>query len=328
MPSGTGNAQGAKWSVSRLREVIRVHLRSTAHDLRAISFSRDIFPFNQEYTSRLLGEFTFWMIAVVGIIPLLISTINGVELQLTLFALFFALVWGLVLKKYVISDDRNWKLPLSALLFTGIVGIPILLFIYGRFMPSLYLKMPDHENAVVSLLGFVLQVGVCEEILKLVPLLFVVRVFKWEISPLQMLTIGVFSGLGFAAFENLNYGDIMVNNAYALTRKYGTEGLVVGVENAVINSLLRAISLVLCHAIFSGIAAYFVAMGKLNQSGLTAYILTGILVSATLHGLYDWFAGIQMTIAALIIAFSFALFYIYTRKIRTLSVPAAGVEVP
>lgn len=264
-----------------------------------------------------LGEFTFWIIAFVAVVPLLITTVNGIDAQLTLFALFFALLWGLILKKYVINDDQNWKHPLAVLLFTGVVGIPLLLFAYKHLLPDFYLRWPDHANPVVSLFGFILQVGLCEELLKLLPVLLVIGLTRGRKTPLQVVTLGVFSGLGFAAFENLSYGDRMVNDAYALTLDYGTQGLVAGVERAVINSMLRAISLVLCHAVFSGIAAYFLAQGQRLGRRREALAIAGLSIAATLHGLYDWLAGIQMTIGALVIGFSFALFFLYVRLIRT-----------
>jgi RsiW-degrading membrane proteinase PrsW (M82 family) len=178
--------------------------------------------------------------------------------------------------------------------------------------------MPDSENKLISLFGYVLQVGVWEEMCKALPLFLLVRWQKEQVSPIHLVTVGVFSGLGFAAFENLHYGENAVLSTYSLTRDYGMQGLVTGVQNAMVITMLRAVSLVFCHAVFSGIVAYFIATALLRKERIGALIVLGIGVASVLHGLYDWFAGIQPTIAALLAGFSFALFYGYLSKLKSM----------
>ncbi|MEK7258019.1 MAG: PrsW family glutamic-type intramembrane protease, partial [Bacteroidota bacterium] len=232
------------------------------------------------------------------------------------FALFFAFVWGVIFKKFILNDPGTWRLPVASLFFTGVVGIWLLLFIYRWIMPNFYLQMADSQNPVVSLFGFIFQVGLWEEIIKAVPVFIALSWFKNQLKPLTFVTIGVFSGLGFAAFENLHYGETAINSAYNLTRTYDVEGLVSGVQNAMVMVMLRSVSLVFWHAVFSGIVAYFITTAYIRREKMGALIFLGIAAAAFLHGLYDWLAGIQPTLAALLAGFSFALFYGYLSKLR------------
>ena len=114
----------------------------------------------------------------------------------------------------------------------------------------------------------------------------------------------------------MQYGDSAINSAYAKTIDYGVEGLVSGVQNAMVNVMLRSLSLVFCHAVFSGIVAYFITTAYIRKEKMGALIVLGFLVASILHGLYDWLAGLQPTLAALLAGFSFALFYGYLSKLK------------
>jgi RsiW-degrading membrane proteinase PrsW (M82 family) len=220
-----------------------------------------------------------------------------------------------IFKKFIINDPVTTRLAVASLFFTGSVGISLLLFIY-RYLPDFYLGLSESMNPVSSLLGYVLQVGILEELIKSLPIFIVLKWFKKDISFLSLITIGVFSGLGFAAFENLHYGSRAINSAYTNTMEYGVEGLVSGVQNAMVNVMLRSLSLVFCHAVFSGIVAYFITTAYLRKEKMQALIVLGFIVAAVLHGVYDWLAGLQPTLAALVAGFSFALFYGYLSKLK------------
>ncbi|MEZ4898032.1 MAG: PrsW family glutamic-type intramembrane protease [Saprospiraceae bacterium] len=289
--------------------------RKMARDLHSISFRDEIMPLTQSNFVRFSRSFTFWGITLLGMIPLLIVTVDRTEAQLTLFALFFALVWGVIFKKFVLGDQGAWTWAIGSLFFTGIFGIWFLLFLYRYIVPDFYLQMADQSNPVVSLLGYVFQVGIWEEMCKALPVILVLKWIDPKLDRASILVIGLFSGLGFAAFENLNYGTNAVNSAYSLTRDYGVGGLVSGVQNAMVITLLRSVSLVFCHAVWTGIFTYFIGLSVINKDRRAAFFLTGLMVAALLHGMYDWLAGIQPTLAALLAGFSFVLFYAYVQKL-------------
>lgn len=289
-------------------------------DLQQIPLKQEIMPIDQTNMHLLLKDFIFWAVSFLGIIPLLIITVNHVSTQLTMFALFFAFVWGVIFKKFILKDHGSNRLPVASLFFTGIIGIWLLLFIY-RFLPNFYLDAADHSNLLISLMGYVFQVGICEELVKSLPIFIALKWFRKDLNELTLITIGVFSGLGFAAFENLHYGDNAIGNTYAKTLDHGVSGLVSGVQNAMVLVMLRSLSLVFCHAVFSGIVAYFISIANLRGKQQSALILIGFATASILHGVYDWLAGIQPTMAALLAGFSFALFYGYLMKLKNTNRP-------
>ena len=64
--------------------------------------------------------------------------------------------------------------------------------------------------------------------------------------------------------------------------------------------------------------AYFIAVAGLERRRWGALLLVGLGVAASLHGVYNWLSGVQMTMAAATAGFSFALFYGYVSKLRAL----------
>ncbi len=313
----------AKASKGRVAELGRKAARSSArearvvlNDLKAMRFKDEVLPIDESNIGGLAKEFVFWAVTLLGIVPLLIVSISGADSQFILFALFFALVWGVIFKMFVLRDDSPWRFPIGALFFTGIVGIYVLLFIYRYLLPDFYLGMSDSESGLVSWLGFVFQVGVWEELTKAVPVLLYLRWKRDQAEPMLIVVIGVFSGLGFAAFENLLYGDRAIMASVDLTLEYGEEGLEAGVQSAMIQAMLRSLSLVFCHAVWAGIVAYFIAVARLERRRWGAMIIVGVLVAAVLHGTYNWLTDVQMTMAAATAGFSFALFYGYVYKLR------------
>ncbi|MBK8956640.1 MAG: PrsW family intramembrane metalloprotease [Saprospiraceae bacterium] len=311
----TETVQSLNESFQNLIEKSSKQAQALLKDLQQIPLKQEILPIDHSNINLLLKDFIFWAVSFLGIIPLLIITVNHVGTQLTMFALFFAFVWGVIFKKFILKDHSSNRLALASLFFTGIIGIWLLLFVY-RFLPDFYLNAADSPNLFLSLIGYVLQVGVCEELVKSIPIFIALRWFRKDLNEMSLITIGVFSGLGFAAFENLHYGESAVGNTYAKTLDYGVSGLVSGVQNAMVLVMLRSLSLVFCHAVFSGIVAYFITIAQLRKSQQSALIFIGFATAAILHGVYDWLAGIQPTMAALLAGFSFALFYGYLMKLK------------
>ena len=194
----------------------------------------------------------------------------------------------------------------------------MLLIIYS-LMPSSYMKLSDSKNTWQSLFGFVFQVGLWEELCKILPVVIYV---KWRlrkarsVDPMTVVVLGVFSGLGFAAFENVDYARISVLRSVALTKTFGLYGLAEGIKGAMVNGILRSLSSVFLHAVLSGIFAYFVALATANVRRWKAFFLVGLGVSSILHGFYDWFCHVQQVLAALTAGFSFMFFHAYIAKLH------------
>jgi RsiW-degrading membrane proteinase PrsW (M82 family) len=280
-----------------------------------MDFKAEIAPIDLNILALIKKDFVFWAVSLLAIVPLVLVTLNDTQSQLTGFLLFFAAIWGVIFKKFIVDESSGWALPIITLFFTGIVGIRALLFIYD-YLPGFYMKLSDSENIFVAFIGGIFQTGICEELCKIVPVLIYIFWKKRAAQPLTIVLIGVFSGLGFAAFENMHYANKAVLNSFYLTYNHGAEGLQEGVTGAMVNVLLRSMSSVFGHAIYSGIFSYFIALGYITQKRRVALALVGLLVASTVHGLYNSFWQVQNTLPAIVTAAAFMLFYSYLTKLR------------
>lgn len=289
-------------------------------DLSKMNFLEEIVPIDDSNIIALRRDFIFWFVAFLGIVPLVIATLESTNTQITLFALLFAFVWAIIFKRMVMGDQATWKLPVASFIFTGTVGMVLLLALY-QVMPSFYMELSHSENSIVCLIGFVFQVGIWEELCKILPVLLYVgwkKMRRSDFSPSEVLTIGVFSGLAFAAFENIEYAKLSVLRSFELTSQYGADGLAEGVRGAMITVMLRALSLVFCHAVWCGVFSYFIAVATATGRRWGALLVVGLGVSSILHGTYDWLLSVNDTLAALTAGFSFMLFYAYVAKLKVL----------
>lgn len=297
-------------------------------DLRTLNFREEVIPLDESNLRSVLRDYVFWCVTLLGVVPLLIYTVERTDYQLTAFALFFAALWGVIFKYFIVRVSHRWPILVASLFTTGIAGIYVLLKIYEHLLPGAYLNLANSQSGVVSLIGFIFQVGLWEELCKAVP---VVAYLVWKgrnAEPLTAVMVGVFSGLGFAAFENVFYAQRAIDNSVGLAYEYGLEGSAVGTQAAMVNVMLRSLSLVFCHAVWAGIMAYFLAVAALGRRRWGALFLIGWATSSILHGVYDWLAGMQPTLAALMVAVSFMLFYAYMGKLRALgsAEPAAATD--
>jgi RsiW-degrading membrane proteinase PrsW (M82 family) len=296
-------------------------LRATHHatqvlsDLRLIDFRSEIAPIDQHTVGLMTKNFVFWSVCLLAVTPLLLVTFQRQELQITGLCLFFAAIWGVIFKRFIVEEEGSWIPPISALLFTGIVGLQSLSAAY-KLLPKAYLNLSNHENLFLSLVGSVFQTGLFEELVKALP----VGIYIWRkrsnFHPITAILIGVFSGLGFAAFENLGYVGLQSVQSAFLTRKFGLSGLDYGVKGAMINVVLRSISNVFVHAVNSGIFAYFITIAFVTKKRMGALISVGLLVSSILHGSYNWFWEVQSTLPAVNAVLGCMLFFAYLTKLR------------
>ncbi len=301
---------------------IRGQVSSVWEDLRALNFWEEIVPIDATNIRRMVKDPVILAVIVAAIAPLLIMTLPK-NLYLTAFAMLFAFVWGMVFKHYIVRTPVSWKILLCAMFFTGIVGMFMLGQLYEFVLPRSYRLMSDSQNPIVKLFGYVFQVGPCEELCKILP---VVAYLVWKrrnADPKTCILIGVFSGLGFAVFENLDYVQVAVGSALVRTVEHGPnrvwQGFQEGVEGAMANALFRSLSCVFSHAIYTGIFSYFLTLAFLTGRRYIALSLTGLALSAAIHGLYDWSWDFQQTLPSVIIAAAFILFYAYLLKLNALT---------
>ena len=157
-------------------------------------------------------------------------------------------------------------------------SVIVIFFYIAKFIGYSYRAALDPStNFFVSCFGFTFGVGLCEEICKALPLLVHYRnhqtsFLSWRAACL----IGLISGVGFGVSEGITYSSDFYN------------GLAGGDTY-----LVRFVSCVALHAIWTGAAAIFIyKQQNLLQSaesvwGVMGYSVLLVSVSMVLHGFYD-----------------------------------------
>ena len=298
-------------------------LNEMVDDLNNISLPKEVIPINLSNFSHLMKDMFFWGMISLGIGPLLICTFEDIQIQSSGMAFFFAALWGVVFKVLVAKNCRVYGLSLVAFFFTGIIGISSLLLVL-RFLPVWYVVLPDSQNVFVRLVGSIIQTGIMEELCKFTPAGLYLLWKRREAKPQMIVWIAICSALGFAAFENLFYMKsiaINVGKSASLQSEVGVPlaQTNTAVQGAMLAFVLRLLSCVFGHAVYSGILAYFVAIAFVTKQRIFVLCCLGLLLAATFHGVCNWFLGVQPTFAAISDAFAFVLFYCYLNKLRVLT---------
>ncbi len=313
-PAMPANAEAALESAKH-------HATSFLADLKSLNFREEVVPIDATNLASLLRDYVFWGVALLGIVPLLIGTLDErPDYQLTIFALFFAILWGVVFKHFIVRGSTTWPILVASMFTTGIGGMFLLFALYEHVMPAAYYNLVASESGLVQLFGFIFRVGICEELCKALPIIGYLLWKRRQADASTVVLVGVFSGLGFAAFENIQYSDRSISQSLELAQQHGA----VVTAFAIIDVLLRSLSCVFCHAVWSGIVGYFLAVAWLTGKRRGALFLVGLLTASILHGVYNWLLVVlsQRTFAAFVVAVSFMLFYAYLSKLRALTTPA------
>jgi len=129
-----------------------------------------------------------------------------------------------------------------------------------------------------------LAIGPIEELSKLLPFVLVVLRFRALDEPVDGIIYASFIALGYAAVENFYYLELLTPGA-AIAR--GFAGPVI-------------------HIVFASIWAYWISRAQLAERPRLRPAVTGLLIAAALHGLYDFLVLLQpvtaLPLAAALIA--------------------------
>src|SRR5438270_12054154 len=98
-----------------------------------------------------------------------------------------------------------------------------------------------------------------------------------------------------------------------------------GSGDYLIAQMTRLITLPLLHAIWAGVFAYFVALASKNSHVGKGLLVAGLLITATLHGLYDSFSESILGVALAVL--SMLLFVAYYRSGQTLQAKISALLI-
>jgi RsiW-degrading membrane proteinase PrsW (M82 family) len=238
----------------------------------------------------------------LALVPLLINLLTEqVSLAQTAWftGIYYAIVWSLLLYHLIKPTQVSWIHAIGCVLFTVFISIPLLLLVQ-RVPPFNALYQATGQPLPSRLIGFVLGVGVLEEVCKAIPLFSLMRRDRKRNDLHTVAFYGAMSGLGFAVAES---GAYSVQYAIGLTRGQIDLGMYLAANT------IRFVSLPLFHAVLTGIVGFFIGLAIHSPGRRFALLIMGLAIAAVLHGLYNAVSGGFPGLC--IIGFSIALFIAY-----------------
>ncbi|MCH5345799.1 MAG: PrsW family intramembrane metalloprotease [Muribaculaceae bacterium] len=238
-----------------------------------------IIPLSLFRSRKWLSDKRLLLLALIGLGPslIMILPISGFMVFYAV-ALYFSTIWGLFFYYFFKTDQVSIKTTL--LVFFSTQGFVFLIWdILG--LPNLnpFYSLID-TTFLLKLVGYTLGVGFTEEFVKLLPLLIIYRLAKQPLQPKTLVFYGLISGIAFGVFEGVQY-QMSVNINYDYTSSF-------------FMNIARLTSLPFIHAVWTGIAGYFIGFAKLYPLYRHALYFLCIAVPSILHGLYDTFCGYPM----------------------------------
>lgn len=235
-----------------------------------------IIPKNAFTKQSIVTDTRLLLLALVGLLPSIFMFLPiGGFLVFYLVSLYFAIIWGLFFYYFFKTPQVNIKTTALVFFITqaavfliwDILGLPKLNPFYNLIDTILPL----------SLIGYILGVGLTEELGKSIPLFIINRRTNVPLIPQTLVFYGLISGIAFGVFEGVQYQ--MTINA---EQEYTT---------AFFLNILRLTSLPFIHAVWCGISGYFISFASLYPKYRVALYFLAITIPAILHGVYDTFCG-------------------------------------
>ena len=249
-----------------------------------------IFPKSTIFSKQWTKDKALMVLALVGLIPSVLMFLPmGKWGTFYCISLYFSVIWGLFFYYMFKTSQVALKTTIiiffleQAFVFTAwdIFGLPKLNIFY-KFIESPF---------PVSALGYILGVGITEEFAKLLPLLFISSKAKQPLVPQTLVFYGLMSGIAFGVFEGVQY-QMGANAALEYSDSF-------------FHNIARLTSLPFMHAIWCGIAGYFIAFAKLYPKYRLSLYALAICIPALLHGLYDTLVGTNILFALIAVAITF-----------------------
>ena len=224
-----------------------------------------------------------------------------------LYAIYFAMTWGLVIWLFVRPERIGLLDIVRVSLFTSVMGV-FIIGILSRVPGVGQLIGAARDTGMVQrVAGFIFGVGVSEEAVKAIPILWIFLRNREPGTLREITYLGCVSGFAFGVSESVGYSLFYAQNVLRGDMPLGVY---------VVVQLTRLITLPLLHAVWSGIAAQFIALGVETPRMRRGLIVAGVAIAALLHGLYD-------LLSSTILGFVFAvltvlLFIAYVRSVEAM----------
>jgi RsiW-degrading membrane proteinase PrsW (M82 family) len=239
--------------------------------------------------SRLL-----WL-ALLGLAPAFLIRLFSAFPVITFYviSLYFSIIWGLFFFYFFKTPQIKTKTTISLFFVLQVFVFVIWDILRLPTLPGVNVLygFTESNSVILRLFGFVFGVGLLEEFAKAIPLLLIMYRAKEPYIPQSVVFYGLMSGIAFGVFEGVQY-QMTVNTQ-------------LDYANAFFMNVARLTSLPFLHAIWAGMAGYFIAFANLYPKYRWSLYFLAIFIPAVIHGLYDtlgWsILGLLLTLASVIL---------------------------
>jgi protease PrsW len=317
--AGTTNGSDGSGPIFERRPAQSNLARKAVDELKLIGFG-SLLPYRDWLADKPWNlVWVRWFLGV-ALFPLLLSFwASAGELKFAsvafLFGLYFALMWAVVLY-FMLTPKLVFARIAQVWLFTMVVGIALVLLLQQLPVVSSLYSATQSASIFGKLIGFVGGVGVIEESAKALPIWWFYIHKQNEDSLSTIVFLGCVSGFAFGVAEAVNY-----SIDYALGLTQGD----LGFGDYLPAQMTRLITLPLLHAVWAGIFGYFVALASVNRHVGKGLLLAGLLITASLHGLYDTFSDSIIGVAVAVL--SIVIFISYYRSGQTLQAKISSLLI-
>ena len=278
---------------------IHPHVRSRGSLMQQLRYIGHAFIFPKDDMERhhLMEDKRLLILAIVG---LSLSIIMLLPIVFYAVSLYFATIWGLFFSYFFRTRQISKGKAVSTFFLTQL-GVFI---IFSGLNELNFFYNFTSAPFPLSILGYILGIGLTEEFAKMIPLLVLERRAREPQLPQTMVFYGLMAGIAFGVFEGVQY-----QTSINIRADYTT---------AFVLNIARLTSLPFLHAVWAGICGYFVGMAGLYPQYRKSLYVLALAIPATLHGLYDLFAGGFYLISLVIAFLSVFLLMAYLRRSNVL----------
>lgn len=249
-----------------------------------------IFPKGTIFSPKWMRDRALIILALVGMFPSVLMFIPlVVGGTFYCISLYFSIIWGLFFY-YIFKTPQVSIKTTVTIFFLEQLFVFVAWDIFGLPNLNLFYKLLD-KSFPLSAVGYILGVGITEELAKMLPLLIITARAKEPQIPQTLVFYGLMSGIAFGVFEGVEY-QLGMNSTLDYT-------------NSFFHNIARLTSLPFMHSIWCGIAGYFIAFAKLYPKYRLSLYTLALFVPAILHGLYDTLVGQNFILAIAAIGISF-----------------------
>lgn len=293
----------------------------TNDDLRRLK-RHVLVPWNEVRDMRWLDNRRLLGVAAIGLFPLVIIALftnsGNIAGAYWAMAFYFSAMWGVFFFYVFPAPGVTIRNCLICFFGTGLFSISLLQIIYyllgvgagflfepeemaGYASPLQY--WASHPNVLTRWAGWVFAVGLPEEFCKALVLIYLAR-NNAPFQPQTMLYYGLMAGLGFGIYEGVAYQQ---RANFNLSRVVG--------EYYILN-VVRLTALPFIHAIWAGIAGYFVGFAYQYPERKRGLMIIAFGLPAFLHGTYNMMTSVSVLSSLAVALISVFALNLYLAKSR------------